>query len=133
MSQANENYDEFQSMLNWMERSCALDQQTPSEIAQKLQAAGFTVPTIHPLVALDGSVKDPREDGFEVINTGGFHMALYREYDRFYMQIAEFDGTSFDLDVWQYNVIAACDHETDEELTSVSALKWQLVMEAAAA
>lgn len=130
MSPADETYDDFQSWLDWMDR--LFDQQTPGEIAEKLKAAGFIVPSTHPLVAVDGSVQDPRNDSFKVVNAGGCHMALYREYGRFYMQITEGDGDAFDLERWQNNVIGIYDLATDDELTCVSARKWQQVIDAAA-
>ena len=103
-----------------------------TKIAQSLLAAGFSVPSSHPLVSVDGSLKDPRQEGFEVFHGGGGCMSLYREYGRFYMQISIESGDGFDLDEWQNNFIAVGNLETDDELVSVSAEEWQEVIAAVA-
>lgn len=106
----------------------------PVDVHKALQSAGFSVPATHPMIAADGSRKDPATEGFEVVDMGGHCDAFRRDYGRFYMILSSCSGEDLPRPKsWGKSLIGVYVQEDDVMLASVTAEEWQRVINAAAA
>lgn len=101
-------------------------------ILTELQAAGFNIPTSHPLLSADGSPKDSVTEGFQLVHTGGGCMAMRRDFGSHYMLLTSDDGSDVpDMEDWQSSLIGVYRESDDEPLACVTAQEWQQVITAA--